>query len=56
LFLGFASTIIPFAFAYAGIKTKRFGDWVKPALPWTLMSACILGVGIMMGQNGHMNH
>jgi cytochrome c-type biogenesis protein CcmF len=49
LFLGFASTIIPFAFAYAGIKTKRYGDWVKPAIPWTLMSACILGVGIMMG-------
>ncbi len=49
LFLGFASTIIPFAFAYAGLKTKRFGDWVKPALPWMLMSACILGVGIMMG-------
>jgi cytochrome c-type biogenesis protein CcmF len=49
LFLGFASTIIPFAFAYAGIKTRRFGEWVKPALPWTLMSACILGVGIMMG-------
>lgn len=49
LFLGFASTIIPFGFAYGGILTKRFGDWVKPALPWTLMSACILGVGIMMG-------
>src|SRR5436190_3834935 len=28
LFLGFASTIIPFAFAYAGIQTKRFGEWV----------------------------
>lgn len=49
LFLGFASTIIPFAFAYAGIKTKQFGDWVKPALPWALFSACVLGVGIMMG-------
>ncbi|UEG48789.1 cytochrome c biogenesis protein CcsA [Ferruginibacter lapsinanis] len=49
LFLGFASTIIPFAFAYAGIQTKRFGDWVKPALPYALFSACILGVGIMMG-------
>ena len=49
LFLGFASTIIPFAFAYAGLKTKRFGDWVKPALPWMLLSAAILGVGIMMG-------
>ncbi len=49
LFLGFASTIIPFAFAYAGIQTKRFGDWVKPALPFALFSACVLGVGIMMG-------
>lgn len=49
LFLGFASTIIPFAFAYAGIQTKRFGEWVTPALPWALFSACVLGVGIMMG-------
>jgi cytochrome c-type biogenesis protein CcmF len=49
LFLGFASTIVPFAYAYAGIQTKRFGDWVKPLLPWALMSATVLGVGIMMG-------
>jgi cytochrome c-type biogenesis protein CcmF len=49
LFLGFATTIVPFAYAYAGLQTKRFGDWVKPALPWALVSACILGVGIMMG-------
>ncbi len=49
LFLGFASTIVPFAYAYAGIQTKRYGDWVKPALPWALMCACVLGVGIMMG-------
>ncbi|HTB53233.1 MAG TPA: cytochrome c biogenesis protein CcsA [Ferruginibacter sp.] len=49
LFLGFASTIVPFAYAYAGIQTKRFGDWVKPALPFALFSACVLGVGIMMG-------
>ena len=49
LFLGFAATIIPFAYAYAGIKTKRFGEWIKPALPWALLCACVLGVGIMMG-------
>ena len=49
LFLGFASTVIPFAYAYAGIQTKRYGDWIKPVLPWALMSACILGTGIMMG-------
>jgi cytochrome c-type biogenesis protein CcmF len=49
LFLGFASTIVPFAYAYAGIQTKRYGDWIKPALPWTLFTSCVLGVGIMMG-------
>jgi len=49
LFLGFAATIIPFGFAYAGIQSKRYGDWIKPAIPWTLLSSCVLGVGIMMG-------
>jgi cytochrome c-type biogenesis protein CcmF len=49
LFMGFASTIIPFAFAIAGLWTKKFGDWVRPALPWALFSAAILGTGIMMG-------
>jgi cytochrome c-type biogenesis protein CcmF len=49
LFLGFASTIVPFAFAYAGLQTKRHTEWIKPLLPWALFSACVLGVGIMMG-------
>ncbi|MEO6327942.1 MAG: cytochrome c biogenesis protein CcsA [Ginsengibacter sp.] len=49
LFLGFASTIVPFSFVYAGLNTKKFGAWVKPALPWALFSAGVLGVGIMMG-------
>jgi cytochrome c-type biogenesis protein CcmF len=49
LFLGFASTIVPFCFAMGGLLTKNYGDWVKPALPWALFSACILAVGIMMG-------
>jgi len=49
LFLGFASTIVPFAFAIGGLWTKKFGDWTKPALPWALFSAAVLGTGIMMG-------
>ena len=49
LFLGFASTIVPFAFAIGGLITKKYGGWTKVALPWTLFSACILGTGIMMG-------
>ncbi len=49
LFLGFASTLVPLSFAYAGLSTKKYGEWIKPALPWALASACVLGVGIMMG-------
>lgn len=49
LFMGFASTIIPFAFAIAGLWTKKFGAWTKAALPWALFSAAVLGTGIMMG-------
>src|SRR5688500_6812647 len=49
LFLGFASTVIPFGFAIGGLMTKKYGDWVKPVLPWALLSACVLGVGVMMG-------
>jgi len=49
LFLGFASTIVPFAFIVSGIWTKKFGEALKPALPWSLFSLAALGVGIMMG-------
>ena len=49
LFLGFASTIVPFAFAIAGLWTRKHSEWIKHALPWALFSASFLGVGIMMG-------
>lgn len=49
LFLGFASTLVPVAFAFSSLRSKQFGDWIKPALPWTLFSGCVLAVGIMMG-------
>ena len=49
LFVGFASTIIPFAFGVAGLWRKDFGGWIKPALPWAIFSAMILGLGIMLG-------
>lgn len=49
LFLGFASTLVPFAYAIAGLWKKNYGGWTKAATPWALFSTCILGVGIMMG-------
>ncbi len=49
LFMGFASTIVPFAFAIAGLWKKKFAEVMRPALPWALFSAAVLGVGIMMG-------
>jgi cytochrome c-type biogenesis protein CcmF len=48
LFLGFASTIVPFAYAVAGLLKKEH-NWIKSALPWANFSAGILGLGIMMG-------
>lgn len=49
LFLGFALTLVPFAFCAAGLWRNQPSEWIRPALPWTLFGALILGVGIMMG-------
>lgn len=49
LFLGFALALPPFAFCMAGLWQKKYSDWVKPALPWTLLGGGILGLGILMG-------
>jgi cytochrome c-type biogenesis protein CcmF len=49
LFLGFALTLVPFAFAIAGLWKGEFSKWIKPALPWALFGGLVLGVGIMMG-------
>ncbi len=49
LFLGFASSVVPYAYAVAGLWKQDHGGWVRPALPWSLFCAGILGLGIMMG-------
>lgn len=49
LFLGFATTLIPFSFCMAGLWLKKYREWVRPALPWALFSGAILGLGILMG-------
>ncbi len=49
LFLGYATTLVPFAFCIAGLWKKKYESWVKPTLPWAIFSAAILGTGIVMG-------
>lgn len=49
LFLGFALALPPFAFCMAGLWQKKYTDWIKPALPWSLLGGGILGLGILMG-------
>jgi len=49
LFLGFASTLIPFSYAISGFWKGRFNEWQKPALPWAYFGVMILGTGILMG-------
>jgi len=48
LFLGFASTIVPFAFAFAGMVNNDH-SWTRPVLPWAGFSGAVLGTGVMMG-------
>lgn len=49
LFLGFSATLVPFAYAIAGLWTKRLKEWMAPALPWTFFGIGVLGLGILMG-------
>ncbi|MCC5945755.1 MAG: cytochrome c biogenesis protein CcsA [Bernardetiaceae bacterium] len=49
LFLGFAASLVPFAFVMAAMLNGKFKTWIKPTFTWTLFAAGILGLGIMMG-------
>ncbi len=49
LFLGFALTLVPFAFAVAALWQRAYTEWIRPTLSWALAAASILGVGIVMG-------
>jgi cytochrome c-type biogenesis protein CcmF len=49
LFLGFALALVPFAYCIAGLWRNQPLEWIRPALPWTLIGGMVLGVGVMMG-------
>jgi cytochrome c-type biogenesis protein CcmF len=49
LFLGFAATLVPFAYSIASLWKNDWNGWVKPVLPWSLFATMTLGAGILMG-------
>ncbi len=49
LFLGYATTLIPFSFMIAGLWKKEYKNWIKPALPWAIFSTALLALGQLMG-------
>jgi len=49
VFLGFASVTIPFGYALGALVKRDLQGWIKPATPWALWAAGLLGTGILMG-------
>jgi len=49
LFLGYATTLIPFSYVIAGLWQKKYKDWIKPALPWAIFSTALMALGQLMG-------
>ncbi len=49
LFLGYASSIIPFGYAAAGIIRKDYTSWLDRSCKWVLFSVAALGTGIFLG-------
>jgi cytochrome c-type biogenesis protein CcmF len=49
LFLGFATTLIPFSYCIAAMWKGEYTTFVKPTIAWSLFNGAVLGTGIMMG-------
>jgi cytochrome c-type biogenesis protein CcmF len=49
LFLGFAATVVPFAYALGSLMVRRTSEWIKPVMPWVFFGLMVLGTGILMG-------
>lgn len=49
LFAGYALALVPFSYAIASFFRKDYISWIKPALPWALLSITLLGAGILLG-------
>ncbi len=49
LFIGYALALVPFAYAIAALMKKDYQGWIRPSMPWVLLSLTFLGAGILLG-------
>lgn len=49
LFSGFSAMSVPYAYAVAALMKRDYDGWIKPATPWIVYGATVLGLGIIMG-------
>jgi cytochrome c-type biogenesis protein CcmF len=49
MFIGYAASAIPFAFAMASLWRKDYDNWAVRAFPWALGGFLVLGCAILLG-------
>ena len=49
MFIGYAASAIPFAFAMAALWRRQYDGWAARAFPWALGGFLVLGTAILMG-------
>ncbi|HEX4955873.1 MAG TPA: cytochrome c biogenesis protein CcsA [Thermoanaerobaculia bacterium] len=49
MFIGYALSAVPFAFAISALWRKDYSDWAARSFPWALFGCAILGVAILLG-------
>jgi cytochrome c-type biogenesis protein CcmF len=49
MFIGYAMSAIPFAFAMASLWRRDYDGWAARAFPWALAGFLVLGTAILMG-------
>ncbi len=49
VFVGYAATAVPFAYALAALTNNAYEHWIRFALPWVGFTCLSLGAGIFLG-------
>ncbi len=49
LFVGYALSTVPFAFAVSALIRRDYDTWVTRALPWTIGAWAFLGLALLLG-------